>query len=672
MKEMVEALTIDKIFDDTYSIPLYQRSFAWGEMQIAQLLQDIYSSFKTGKNGEHTPYYVGSLIVIKRNNYYEVIDGQQRLTVFSLLIKLLNDELNNCKIKYESREMEQDFLNQYYKNSLFYEHVDNTIFLQRNTDFIKAINWLKTSSLDVESENTKKVTLQDLKKNNSTLYEDLKKYIFNNIVILRTELPQETDVAAYFEIMNNRGKQLQKHEILKSIIMSKLEKDQRKQQEFGKIWDYCSELSIPIQKLFNAKDKDLYFTKNWNDIISKKEFIKYFNTLSNNSTVKPYSLKFLMDAKENPFIEDELDDDDTMEDKKVKLKYSSILDFPNFLMHVFKILFDKDDNIPLDSKNLIEIYTRYIADKIEPVSFIYDLLLIRTLFDRFIIKIEEKEDAANEDDFYWRLLEPYCYNYEKKGSRSIRYRVEEEFEDKFIKSLTMLQVTFRSKHHKNWLQSILKYLFDSYNSLESILALVEQKEAYYDFINRLILSYFDNEFFSEQSEDHIPLINADTWDYKSLGTGTPHFLFNFIDYLYWIETETNGQKSEFFDEIKYLINTDFNFRYYNSIEHHLAQDFRDKHKTEYADTIDLIDNLGNLCLISKRTNSRLQDVSPLEKVDERSEDIIFTPKRQIMYQITRKNRSKPNKKAWAKNEIETHYQNVIKLLNKRYEILNVN
>ena len=72
----------------------------------------------------------------------------------------------------------------------------------------------------------------------------------------------------------------------------------------------------------------------------------------------------------------------------------------------------------------------------------------------------------------------------------------------------------------------------------------------------------------------------------------------------------------------------------------MAQDFKDKHQKEYADTIDTIDNLGNLCLISKRTNSRLQDVSPLEKVDERSEDSVFTPKKQIMYSITRKNRVK--------------------------------
>lgn len=680
MTEMVKALSIKEIFKSNYSIPLYQRSFAWGEEQISQLLQDIYSSYKVSKEETiKTPYYIGSLIVKRNGKVFEVIDGQQRLTVFSLLVKILEDSFTECKIKYESREQEQKFLDEYYKKSHFYEKSDESDksknFLQRNSDFIKAINWLKTSSLEAETDNAQKFNIQKLEKTKAQL-DEFKQYIFDNVYILRTELPDDTDVAAYFEIMNNRGKQLQKHEILKSLIMSKLDKDQRKQQEFGKIWDYCSDLDVPIQKLFNAKDKDKYFLENWNDIISRKSFHKYFNSLTNDSEIKPYSLSSLMESKDNPFIEVEADDEDTSEDKQIKTKYSSIIDFPNFLMHVFKIVYDEDDNIPLDSKNLIETYTKYISSKIEPVDFIYDLLLIRVLFDRFIIKVEEKEESSNEDDFYWRILEPYCYEYTKKGTKSktysIRYRVEEEFEDKFIKSLSMLQVTFRSKHHKNWLQSLLKYLYDNHENGQSICDIVKNKEDYYRYINELIVEYFDSEFEIQldKKKKLIP-IDSETWPYKSLGTGTPHFLFNFIDYLYWVETENNGKNSEFKDEIQYLLNKDFNFRYYNSVEHHLAQDFRDKHAKEYADTIDVIDNLGNLCLISKRTNSRLQDVSPLEKVDERSEDFVLTPKRQIMYSITRNNRNRNNKKTWAMKEIDDHYQNVIKLLNSRYEILGV-
>jgi len=48
-------------------------------------------------------------------------------------------------------------------------------------------------------------------------------------------------------------------------------------------------------------------------------------------------------------------------------------------------------------------------------------------------------------------------------------------------------------------------------------------------------------------------------DYYSKGTNTPHFLFNFIDYLFWVESKKESFK--------------FDFRYRNSVEHHLPQSF---------------------------------------------------------------------------------------------------
>ena len=79
--------TLADIFADKYTIPLYQRNFAWRTEEIHQLLQDIYEACRQNPNGN---YYIGSLVVMKRHNGdYEVIDGQQRLTVISLIAMLL-------------------------------------------------------------------------------------------------------------------------------------------------------------------------------------------------------------------------------------------------------------------------------------------------------------------------------------------------------------------------------------------------------------------------------------------------------------------------------------------------------------------------------------------------------------------------------------------------------
>ena len=75
MSELVTELHIigedNNIFDTDieYTIPLYQRAYAWEDKQLVQLIEDIQDV------AEDANYYIGSLIVAKQNNKYEVVDG---------------------------------------------------------------------------------------------------------------------------------------------------------------------------------------------------------------------------------------------------------------------------------------------------------------------------------------------------------------------------------------------------------------------------------------------------------------------------------------------------------------------------------------------------------------------------------------------------------------------
>ena len=109
------------------------------------------------------------------------------------------------------------------------------------------------------------------------------------------------------------------------------------------------------------------------------------------------------------------------------------------------------------------------------------------------------------------------------------------------------------------------------------------------------------------------------------------------------------------DEIK-----DFEFRYWNSVEHHLSQN-KAKAITNGAD---FVDNLGNLYLISKSANSRLRDRDVKEKVQPYSNSNMGA-NRQIIYKITESNGFN-----WNHDNIHSHYNDLIDLLNKRASILN--
>jgi hypothetical protein len=189
----------------------------------------------------------------------------------------------------------------------------------------------------------------------------------------------------------------------------------------------------------------------------------------------------------------------------------------------------------------------------------------------------------------------------------------------------MLQVTYRQRIYKNWLQGILSYLKEQKCDLSEI-----DGNGILNHLHKYMASQYEALEFDSISK---------------AGVNTPHFLLNFIDYLYWLKK----------DGIK-----DFHFRYWNSVEHHLAKNYA-KGIGVSEETIDCI---GNLFLISKSANSRLNDRSVSEKI-ERFKEGNMGANRQIIYQITKS-------KGWGKTEIEKHYDKLVELLGDYQTILKLN
>ncbi len=92
------------LFDETdlpFEIPLYQRPFAWQDEEINALIEDINDFNKMSDEIDNTlsdeNYYIGTLIVFRnktsKGNFYEIIDGQQRLTALFLLLSYLGYSL---------------------------------------------------------------------------------------------------------------------------------------------------------------------------------------------------------------------------------------------------------------------------------------------------------------------------------------------------------------------------------------------------------------------------------------------------------------------------------------------------------------------------------------------------------------------------------------------------
>lgn len=104
-------VSIEELLDNKYDffIPSYQRGYRWGRLEAGALLDDLNEFFS--KSLKDSDYYCMQPIVVanKGDNKYEVIDGQQRLTTFYILAKVLGIE-KTYSISYETRAKSKEFL----------------------------------------------------------------------------------------------------------------------------------------------------------------------------------------------------------------------------------------------------------------------------------------------------------------------------------------------------------------------------------------------------------------------------------------------------------------------------------------------------------------------------------------------------------------------------------
>ena len=86
-----------------YSIEYYQREYKWGEDQIKQLLTDLEDKFYEKYEDNHErinvknypPYFLGSVILVEKDNETFIIDGQQRITSLTLLLIYIHRHLED-------------------------------------------------------------------------------------------------------------------------------------------------------------------------------------------------------------------------------------------------------------------------------------------------------------------------------------------------------------------------------------------------------------------------------------------------------------------------------------------------------------------------------------------------------------------------------------------------
>ncbi len=597
MSEKPEYINIKSLLSsDEYIIPLYQREYAWGEAEITQLLRDIMDHYDKDSG---LKYHLGTLTTYKEipdGSIYETIDGQQRLVTLNLICIALYNEFDKVNIdwykipniSFKSREKDTQTIKLLFDGYAIDAIDHNTNIANGYVTIVRALSSMENNELMNMS--------------------DFSEYIFENVSILRVQVPRDADLNNYFERMNSRGEQLEMHERVKATLIEKIDSEKHK-EIFNLIWEATSNMEKYIQLGFNKKQRDMIFGTDWNKLADEEavyniEINKNQNGSKDNNIESRKSLKEILAESKNANQNSENTDEEKSE------KFSSVINFPNFLLHILRI--QQDTDIPLDDKKIIDTFDEVLKKENNTSSWVktfgYNLLKGKFLFDKYVIK-RENSNVQNE----------YGLRQMKQNDKSFYYI---NTFGNMSKSLVMTQMMFNvsspTQAYKYWLYSSLKYCM----ATEEV-----SEDTYLIHLENLAEAYLKDRFIAQETIDYKTIIDdnksipqntkAKSLEIRNLNTGTnvENFVFNYLDYLLWKDYQTDKKyfKTTGNETLSDPKIDNFKFTFRNSVEHFYPQNPKNESDKLIGEDKKWLDNFGNLCLISRSRNSSLSNYMPTAK-----------------------------------------------------------
>lgn len=250
-----------------YIVPDYQREYVWTDKEVHQLLEDIDEQIDAGSTRD---YFIGTVLVspTAEKNHYEVIDGQQRLTTFFLLLcalkhlfygqpqmQALSGLIATCYVDSDGETRTSLKLEPRYENAG--EVISKLVELDADPQTVRA--GIQAAGIgnfgSLENLVNAYATLYGYLKDNYDDTVKLKKYwgyLANNVVFIQIS----TDVSSalkIFETINERGVGLNPMDLLKNLLFTNVRQDQ-----FTQLKDDWKKITKPLEK---AKEKPLRFLR---------------------------------------------------------------------------------------------------------------------------------------------------------------------------------------------------------------------------------------------------------------------------------------------------------------------------------------------------------------------------------------------------------------------------
>ena len=390
----------------TFSVPIYQRLYVWGNDEVKTLLDDLVNAYERGEG----LFFLGGTLVVEQpceiGRKFELIDGQQRFTTLWMLCHAWRGAMEAFLMVSQERKI--------------YPRLGFAIRPAVNR-FLKCLVFTGQEEEEEPARETRRMreaiaTMDALFKRRGlpdgvSLEEHLagiSRFVFEKVQLVLTKVPPKTDLNKLFEVINNRGVQLQHHEILKARMLDALTDDER--QTYAILWDSCADMrefaerglaaNSPLlgREVANLCDRDL-MARDAEDLGKADRVLKRLQGVVQERQVSDaLGLDEILDS-DTP-DEDVPPDDEGGRDGTLWMR--SIIGFPMFLQHALRIWLHRQGlpDLPrILDRELLELFEEHFfkesdeAGRVERCrSFIKLLWELRYLFDKHFIKWVDRGD----------------------------------------------------------------------------------------------------------------------------------------------------------------------------------------------------------------------------------------------------------------------------------------
>ena len=202
----------------------YQRGYRWGRVEVRQLLDDIKANAVAAQKRRELPrdYFLQPVVVLRRGDGWELVDGQQRLTTLLLVTKYIATKFADAGVSYsltyETREGSKQYLDDLDPS----RREENIDFHHIAAAYDAIVEWFGEQSSAAQAA--------------IDVHSALSKWVY----VIWYEAPAGTDPSDLFIRLNRDRIPLTDSELIKALVLSNAERQDgqsSRQQEIAAQWD---------------------------------------------------------------------------------------------------------------------------------------------------------------------------------------------------------------------------------------------------------------------------------------------------------------------------------------------------------------------------------------------------------------------------------------------------